>query len=183
RHELRVAGLPVEIEHKPLQVLALLLRHVGEVVTKEELFDTVWAGRVTVDHVLATAIGKLRKALDAAGEGRIATVPRIGYRFDGPVERIAVGQRAASELERRAGRPVPGPEHFALARPRGRTVGSEVGRARQPRSREARGFKFGLGGERLTAIKGEATRMRVLRDTLGEREDFVRVLDWNFETE
>src|SRR5690606_20132028 len=65
RHELRVSGLPVEVEHKPLQVLTLLLRHVGEVVTKEELFDTVWAGRVTVDHVLATAVGKLRKALDA----------------------------------------------------------------------------------------------------------------------
>src|SRR5690606_34169165 len=98
RHELRVSGLPVEVEHKPLQVLTLLLRHVGEVVTKEELFDTVWAGRVTVDHVLATAVGKLRKALDAGGEARIVTVPRIGYRFDGPVERIAVGQRPSREL-------------------------------------------------------------------------------------
>src|SRR3546814_3368819 len=77
RHELRVAGLPVEIEHRPLQVLALLLRHVGEVVTKEELFDEVWAGRVTVDHVLATAVGKLRRALHASGENRIVTVPRL----------------------------------------------------------------------------------------------------------
>src|SRR5690606_20514156 len=116
-------------------------------------------------------------------EGRIATVPRIGYRFDGPVERIAVGQRAASELELRAGQPVPGREHFLLERPLGRTLGSEVWLARQPRSREPRVFKFSLGGERLTAIKREATLMRVLRDTLGEREDFVRVLDWNFETE
>src|SRR3546814_10609598 len=81
-----VAGLPVEIEHRPLQVLALLLRHVGEVVTKEELFDEVWAGRVTVDHVLATAVGKLRRALHASGENRIVTVPRLGYRLDGPVE-------------------------------------------------------------------------------------------------
>ena len=44
-------------------------------------------------------------------------------------------------------------------------------------------FKFARGGERLSAIKREATLMRVLRDTLGERDDFVRVLDWNFETE
>ncbi len=56
RHELQVGGLVVEIEHKPLQVLALLLRHAGEVVSKQELFDVVWAGRVTVDHVLATAV-------------------------------------------------------------------------------------------------------------------------------
>ena len=55
-------------------------------VTKEELFDQVWTGRITVDHVLATAVGKLRKALDAAGEDRIATVPRVGYRLAVPAE-------------------------------------------------------------------------------------------------
>ena len=183
RHELRIAGLPVDMEHKPLQVLAVLLRHVGEVVTKEELFDAVWAGRVTVDHVLATAVGKLRKALDAAGENRIATVPRVGYRLDGPVERVAQGQRLDRAMAFAAGQPGPGRDHFLLERPLGRTLGSEVWLARQPRSRDARVFKFSLGGERLSAIKREATLMRVLRDTLGEREDFVRVLDWNFETE
>lgn len=183
RHELRVSGLPVEIEHKPLQVLALLLRHAGEVVTKDELFDTVWTGRVTVDHVLATAIGKLRKALEAGAEARIATVPRLGYRFDGPVERIAVGQGMTSELKLEPGQPVPGREHFLLERRLGQTLGSEVWLARQPRSREPRVFKFSLDGEQLSTIKREATLMRVLRDTLGERDDFVRVLDWNFESE
>lgn len=183
RHELRVAGLPVDMEHKPLQVLAVLLRHVGEVVTKEELFEQVWAGRVTVDHVLATAVGKLRKALDAAGEQRIHTVPRIGYRLDGPVERVGQGQRLGAGLRFEAGQPVPGRESFVLERPLGRTLGSEVWLARQPRSREARVFKFSVGGERLSAIKREATLMRVLRDTLGERADLVRVLDWNFEAE
>lgn len=78
RFELRVSGLPVDVEQRPLQVLALLLQHAGEVVTKDELFETVWAGRVTVDHVLATAVGKLRKVLDAGGETRIVTVPRVG---------------------------------------------------------------------------------------------------------
>ena len=183
RHELHVAGLAVEIEHKPLQVLSILLRHVGEVVTKEELFERAWAGRVTVDHVLATAVGKLRKALDAAGENRIVTVPRIGYRLDGPVERVALGQRLDGELRFEAGQPVPGREHFLLERPLGRTLGNEVWLARQPRSREARVFKFSLDGEHLSSIKREATLMRVLRDTLGERDDFVRVLDWNFESE
>ncbi|MFT3763462.1 MAG: winged helix-turn-helix domain-containing protein [Pseudoxanthomonas sp.] len=182
RHELRVAGLAVEIEPKPLEVLSLLLRHVGEVVTKEELFENVWAGRITVDHVLATAIGKLRKTLDAAGESRIATVPRIGYRFDGAVERIAVGRQPASALKLEAGQPVPGREHFLLERPLGQTLGSEVWLARQPRSRDARVFKFAVDGERLASIKREATLLRVLRDALGERDDFVRALDWNFES-
>lgn len=183
RHELRVGGLPVEAEHKPLRVLALLLRHAGEVVTKEELFAAVWADRVTVDHVLATAIGKLRKALGTDGEARIVTVPRIGYRLAGPVERIATGQRTASTLELGIGQAVPGRAHFVLERPLGRTLGSEVWLARQPRSRERRVFKFGLDGERLASLKREATLARVLRDTLGERDDLVRVLDWNFESE
>ena len=182
RRELRVAGLAVDIEHKPLEVLSLLLRHAGEVVTKDELFDTVWAGRITVDHVLSTAVGKLRKALDAAGEARIATVPRIGYRFDGPVERMAVGMAPSSPLALEAGKPVPGREHFVLERQLGRTLGSEVWLARQPRSRDARVFKFALDTEHLAAIKREATLLRVLRDSLGEREDFVRALDWNFES-
>jgi non-specific serine/threonine protein kinase len=182
RRELRVAGLAVDIEHKPLEVLSLLLRHAGEVVTKDELFDTVWAGRITVDHVLSTAVGKLRKALDAAGEARIATLPRIGYRFDGPVERMAVGMAPSSRLALEAGKPVPGREHFVLERQLGRTLGSEVWLARQPRSRDARVFKFALDTEHLAAIKREATLLRVLRDSLGEREDFVRALDWNFES-
>ncbi|MHC9084969.1 protein kinase domain-containing protein [Luteimonas sp. RIT-PG2_3] len=180
RHELRVAGLAVDVEHKPLQVLATLLRHVGEVVTKEELFETVWAGRVTVDHVLATAVGKLRKALGEAEARRIVTVPRIGYRFAGEVERTAAGRRVGSPLQLEAGQPVPGREHFLLERPLGQTFGSEVWLARQPRSRDERVFKFALNGEQLSAIKREATLMRVLRDTLGERDDFVHALDWNF---
>lgn len=184
RHELRVAGLVVEIEHRPQQVLALLLRHVGEVVTKEELFEQVWANRITVDHVLATAIGKLRKAIVVTGEQRIVTVPRVGYRLDGPVERIAIGRHFGSgEMNFEAGQSVPGREHFVLERPLGRTLGNEVWLAKHPRSHEARVFKFSLDSERLSTIKREATLMRVLRDTLGERDDLVRLIDWNFESE
>lgn len=182
RRELRVAGLPMEMEHKPLEVLSLLLRHAGEVVTKDELFDTVWAGRVTVDNVLSTAVGKLRKALGTGEEDRIATVPRIGYRFDGQVERMAVGAAPSSPLALAAGAPVPGRAQFVLERQLGRTLGSEVWLARHPRSRDTRVFKFALDGEHLTSIKREATLLRVLRETLGEREDIVRLLDWNFAT-
>ena len=181
QRELRIAGLAVEMENRPLEVLSLLLRHVGEVVTKQELFDQVWAGRPTVDHVLSTAVGKLRKVLEAAGEARIVTVPRVGYRFDGPLERVTVGQQAASGLELSVGQAVPERPHFQFERLLGRTLGSEVWLARQPRSRDGRVFKFALDGERLSAIKREATLARVLRDSLGERDDLARVLDWNFE--
>src|SRR3546814_17091774 len=41
--------------------------------------------------------------------------------------------------------------------------------------------KFGADGEHLAALKREATLYRVLHDTLGERADIIRVLDWNFD--
>src|SRR5690606_14383384 len=69
-----------------------------------------------------------------------------------------------------------------LERQLGRTLGSEVWLARQPRSRDVRVFKFALDGEYLATIKREATLLRVLHDTLGERDDMARALDWNFES-
>lgn len=183
RMELRVNGLATDIGQRPLQVLAVLLRHAGEVVTKQELFGTVWAGRVTVDHVLATAIGKLRKALGAQGETLIVTVPRVGYRLDARVERSVVGRRAESPLQLRAGQPVPGlgRENFRLERQLDASRRNEAWLARHAKTREARVFKFGGDDACLSVLRHEATLSRLLRQSLGEREDFVHLLDWNFE--
>jgi non-specific serine/threonine protein kinase len=63
RFGLEVNGAAVELELKPLQVLGQLLAHAGEVVSREELLDEIWAGRVTVEHVLTNAVAELRKAL------------------------------------------------------------------------------------------------------------------------
>ena len=116
RCELRVAGLPVEVEPRVLALLAYLLRHAGEVVTKEELLREVWAGRVTVDKVLPSAITKLRRALGAANAAQLTTQARIGYRLDGPVRRVVVGRQPHSELQLRPGQPVPTRPNFALLR-------------------------------------------------------------------
>ncbi|MDT0496040.1 winged helix-turn-helix domain-containing protein [Algiphilus sp. W345] len=179
--ELRVSGLPVDLEQKPLQVLSLLLRHAGEVVTKDELFDTVWQGRVTVDHVLATAVGKVRKALGEDGAKAIITVPRVGYRLLASVERVAVGRGHASQMDLNPGAAVPGREHFRLERQLSPSGSSEVWLARHAKTGETRVYKFSPDGSRLSSLKREATLFRVLHESLGERDDFVRIIDWNFE--
>jgi eukaryotic-like serine/threonine-protein kinase len=181
RFELRVGGLGVELEQKPLLVLAELLRHVGEVVTKEELFERVWAGRPTVDNVLANAVAKLRKALGEVEGARIVTLPRVGYRLNGPIERSATGRRLLSRLALDAAREVPGRPQFVLERQLDASRGSEVWLARHVKTREPRVFKFANDGERLALLKREATLYRVLSESLGERPDLVRILDWNFE--
>ena len=48
---LSVAGKPVPLERRPLELLALLLRHPGEVVTKDEIQDALWPDQIGRAHV------------------------------------------------------------------------------------------------------------------------------------
>lgn len=182
RFELVVGGLAVELEQKPLQVLGELLRHVGEVVTRQELLERVWGGRPTVDNVLPNAVAKLRKALGPVPAERIVTLPRLGYRLNGPIERIASGRRLSSRLQLAGAQAVPHRPDWLLELQLNPSRASEVWLARHARTRELRVFKFAGEGERLAMLKREATLHRVLVESLGEREDIARILDWNFET-
>jgi TolB-like protein/DNA-binding winged helix-turn-helix (wHTH) protein/Tfp pilus assembly protein PilF len=83
--ELRKHGLRVRLQEQPCQVLAMLLSHAGEVVTREQLQKKLWSADTFVDfdHGLNRAISKIRKALsDSADSPRfVETVARRGYRF------------------------------------------------------------------------------------------------------
>lgn len=182
RASLHVAGQRVELEQRPLQVLALLLHKVDEVVPRTELFDTVWEGRPTVDNVLANAVAKLRKALGEHAGARIVNVPRIGYRLRGPVERIVTGRVAVTPFKLEVGQAVPGREHFILRECLDPAGARSVWLVRHGKTGEPRVYKFATDGERLAGLKREVTIQRVLRESLGEREDFVRLIDWNFDT-
>ena len=87
--ELRKNGRKLQLPHQSLQVLAMLLEHPGELVSREALRERLWPPDVIVDfdHGLNAAVNRLREALgDAAEEPRfIETLPRRGYRFVGPV--------------------------------------------------------------------------------------------------
>jgi TolB-like protein/DNA-binding winged helix-turn-helix (wHTH) protein/tetratricopeptide (TPR) repeat protein len=87
--ELRRAGIKLKLQEKPFQMLAMLLEHPGEVVTREALRERLWASNTIVDfdHGLNTAIKKLRQALgDSAESPRfIETLARRGYRVIAPI--------------------------------------------------------------------------------------------------
>ena len=97
--ELRRKGRKVKLQEQPFQVLALLLEHPGQVVTREALRKKLWPADTFVefDHSLNTAISKIREALgDLADNPRfVETLPRRGYRFIAPVEEL--GQAAGPE--------------------------------------------------------------------------------------
>lgn len=68
-------------------VLRHLVEHQGRLITKDELFTTVWRDAIVSDAALASCIRDLRKALgDSSGAPRyIQTVHRRGFRFIGPI--------------------------------------------------------------------------------------------------
>ena len=170
----------VDLESKPIEVLCQLLLRAGEVVTKEELLESVWPGVTVVEGSLATAVSKLRKAL-GDDEPIILTLPRIGYRLAVPVvcKRLAAPMR---ELGFEPGDPVPGRDEWRLVRLLHSSPANEVWLAEHPKTRESRVFKFAADGVRLRSLKREVTLARLLKESLGDRPDFVRVLEWNFDT-
>lgn len=85
RRELRVRGRPVELEPKPFSLLMLLLRRAGEAISKDELMQVLWAGRIVSESVLANCVNKLRLALGDERQEIIRTVHGYGYRLDAAV--------------------------------------------------------------------------------------------------
>jgi TolB-like protein/DNA-binding winged helix-turn-helix (wHTH) protein/Tfp pilus assembly protein PilF len=105
--ELRQPGSAIKLQDKPLQILALLLEHPGEVVTREELQQRLWPNGIIVDfeHSINAAVKRLRQALgdDAEHPRFIETLPRHGYRFIAPVEPAApVDDRQSEDAARKA---------------------------------------------------------------------------------
>jgi DNA-binding winged helix-turn-helix (wHTH) protein len=67
--ELRKAGLKLKLTGQPFQVLAILLEHPGEVVTREELQKRLWPDTfVDIEHNLNAAINKIREVLGDSAE-------------------------------------------------------------------------------------------------------------------
>lgn len=181
--ELTVRGVLTRLEPKPLEVLLLLLRHPGEVVTKDELLDGVWAGRIVSDSVLTKTVARLRLALGDEAQEVIRTVHGYGYRLIAPVthEDPGTAAPAAPQLALAIGDRPPLRPHWRLTARLGSGGLGEVWLAVHDETAERRVFKFALDAPGLAALKREITLSRVLTDTHGERGDLIRVLDRNID--
>jgi TolB-like protein/Tfp pilus assembly protein PilF len=88
RQELRHAGASVPVEPQVFDVLAYLVRHRERIVSKSELFDTVWQGRLVSDAALNSRISAARRAIGDNGNEQtlIRTLHKRGFRFIADVE-------------------------------------------------------------------------------------------------
>lgn len=92
QYRISTAGAAVPVEPKVFDLLAYLVRNRGRVVTREELFETVWEGRPVSDATLSNHVMSARKVLGDNGELQqtILTIRGRGYQFIAPVSEVAV---------------------------------------------------------------------------------------------
>jgi DNA-binding winged helix-turn-helix (wHTH) protein/tetratricopeptide (TPR) repeat protein len=83
-------GEPVTIAPKPFALLCFLVENAGQLVTKDQLLDVVWAPAIVAEGALTVCMNDLRQALgdDARSPRYIETVTRRGYRFVAPISRV-----------------------------------------------------------------------------------------------
>jgi TolB-like protein/DNA-binding winged helix-turn-helix (wHTH) protein len=93
-------GRTAHVTPKAMAVLERLARSAGEVVTRDELFDSVWPGGVVTDDALTQCIVELRKVLgDSARDPRfIETVPKVGFRLLPAVSPLPPPQSPATAM-------------------------------------------------------------------------------------
>src|SRR3954447_11920489 len=84
-HEVRIRDKRTRIQPQTLKVLIALHDRIGEVVTRDELIDRCWDGRIVGEDVINRCISLLRRTAESGGF-TIETVPCAGYRLvDGAV--------------------------------------------------------------------------------------------------
>jgi len=91
-YELRRNGELRHVEPQVFSLIEYLIENKDRVVSKDELIDAVWHGRIVSDSTLNSRITAARRAFDDDGQRQavIQTVPRRGFRFVAEVDRIDV---------------------------------------------------------------------------------------------
>jgi len=89
RLELRNGDNPVSLEPQVFSLLVYLLQNRDRVVSRDEIVDAVWNGRIVSEGTLNTRISGVRRAVGDTGATQqvIKTYPRRGFRFVAEVEK------------------------------------------------------------------------------------------------
>jgi TolB-like protein/Tfp pilus assembly protein PilF len=102
RRELRRGGELVALEPQVFDLLVYLVQNRDRVVSKDDLFQSVWGGRIVSESALTSRITAVRKAIgdDGGAQRLIRTVPRKGLRFIGEVHGEAAATPASPPAPR-----------------------------------------------------------------------------------
>jgi len=96
RRVLRLEGTPVDLEPKVFDLLAYLIQHHDQFVSREKLYTHLWTQQFVSEAALTYCISEARKAVGDNGRAQrvIKTVHGRGYRFIAPVAKRLPGSTA-----------------------------------------------------------------------------------------
>src|SRR5215472_5182588 len=106
RLDQRGVGTPVSLGSRAVNLLSLLVNRKGELISKDEIMEAIWPGRVVEEANLNVQISKLRHILDENRErgSCIQTIPGRGYCFVAPVTHYLAMCRPLSQQFQKAAR-------------------------------------------------------------------------------
>lgn len=116
RHELRRGGALVPVEPQVFDLLVHLVRNRDRIVSKSELFDAIWAGRIVSEETLSSRVSATRHAIgdNGAEQALIRTHYKRGFRFVGDVEEVST---LSDPLHATSGKSVSAPAVLMPGRP------------------------------------------------------------------
>ena len=104
-----VTGISAGLRHQTVEVFRILQEHEGEVISRDELIDRIWPGKVATDDSVTQCISEIRKALGDSTRSVVQTIPKKGYRLVATsdptkaTEEDKVESRSAPHQNRRVG--------------------------------------------------------------------------------
>ncbi|MEZ5557816.1 MAG: winged helix-turn-helix domain-containing protein [Pseudomonadales bacterium] len=167
--ELRQLGEPVALQNKVFDLLAYLIEHRDEAVSKDQLIEAIWPGTVVTESVLTRAVMKARKALgeDSADAVSIRTVHGFGYRFAGEVRAASDEGDARSPHADRGEAPSGAQEPDSVSTPAPLSVAPGDLPATNPERTAAAPELQGHGGRRRLALAGLAALVLAVAAGIG----------------
>ncbi len=117
RRELLRGGVTVPVEPQVFDLLLYLVRNRGRVLSKDDLIEAIWGGRIVSDSAVTTRINAARKAIGDTGAAQrfIRTVPRRGLHFIGEVIEEVVPAPAERPVLPRTPTPLMPPDKPSIA--------------------------------------------------------------------
>src|ERR687893_1484160 len=98
RQELRREGEVVHVEPQVFDLLTFLIRNRDRIVSKDEILDAIWEGRIVSEAALSSRINAARKAIGDSGteQALIRTVHKRGFRFVADPAEVLDGEGEAA---------------------------------------------------------------------------------------
>lgn len=113
--EVETGGRITTLEPRVMKVLVALHRARGHPVSRDELIDLCWEGRIVTEGALNRCVAQLRKALAANPRIRLDTIPTVGYRLQtSDAGQVAAATMAAGDVSA-SSRPLISRRRIALA--------------------------------------------------------------------